>query len=151
MATTGHLFEEMMATFHSLGIAGKVVGKSCNTQWAFRQLWKKCGVELNRLRPQQCADILWHLHISATSAVCSGWTAMLSLPGVNCVSHGGDWPPFEDMTATYHQPSIAGCCGTVIQHPVGVPAALEEIRCGTSPAERDSRDYRSFQVFSSLR
>ena len=27
MATTGDLFEEMMATYHSFGIAGKVVGK----------------------------------------------------------------------------------------------------------------------------
>ena len=26
-AATGHLFEEMMATYHSLGIAGKVAGK----------------------------------------------------------------------------------------------------------------------------
>ena len=48
MATTGHLFEEMMATYHSLGIAGKEAGKSSNTQWAFRQLWKKCGVELHQ-------------------------------------------------------------------------------------------------------
>ena len=39
MATTGQLFEEMMATNHSLDIAGKVAGKSFNTQWAFRQLW----------------------------------------------------------------------------------------------------------------
>ena len=28
------------------GLAGKVVGKSSNTQWAFRQLWKQYGVEL---------------------------------------------------------------------------------------------------------
>ena len=48
MATTGHLFEEMMATYHPLGIAGKLAGKSSNTQWAFRQLWKKCGVELHQ-------------------------------------------------------------------------------------------------------
>ena len=48
MATTGHLFEKMMATCHSLGIAGKVAGKSSNTQWAFRQHWKKCGVELHQ-------------------------------------------------------------------------------------------------------
>ena len=101
MATTGHLFEEMMATYHSFGIAGKVAGKSSNTQWAFRQLWKKCGVEFHRLRPQQCVypDILWHPHISATSAVCSGWTAMLSLPGVSRVSwwrlatHSRIWRP----------------------------------------------------------
>ena len=73
MATTGHLFEEMKATYRSLGIAGKVAGKfhwddlssvymtvgdadtfwhpqffSTDTQWAFRQLWKKCGVELRQ-------------------------------------------------------------------------------------------------------
>ena len=48
VAATGHLFEEMMATYHSLGIAGMVAGKSSNTQWAFRQLWKKCGVELHQ-------------------------------------------------------------------------------------------------------
>ena len=34
MAMTGHLFEEMMATCHSHGIAGKVAGKSSNTQGA---------------------------------------------------------------------------------------------------------------------
>ena len=131
MATTGHLFEEMMATYHSLGIAGKVAGKSSNTQCAFRQLWKKCGVELHRLRPQQCvyADILWHPHISATSAVCSGWTAMLSLPGVSRVSHGGDWPPIRGYDGHLSSAKYCWrCCGTVIQHPVGVPAALEEIR-----------------------
>ena len=33
-----------MATYHPLDIAGKVAGKSSNTQWGFRQLWKKCGV-----------------------------------------------------------------------------------------------------------
>ena len=73
MATTGHLFEEMKATYRSLGIAGKVAGKfhwddlssvymtvgdadtfwhpqffSTDTQLAFRQLWKKCGVELRQ-------------------------------------------------------------------------------------------------------
>ena len=26
-------------TYHSLGIAGKVTGKSSNKQWALRQLW----------------------------------------------------------------------------------------------------------------
>ena len=55
MVTTGLIFEEMMATYHSLGIAGMVAGKSSNTQWAFRQLWKKC---------------VWNF-TSATSAVCS--------------------------------------------------------------------------------
>ena len=29
-------------------IAGEVACKSSNTQWAFRQLWKKCGVELHQ-------------------------------------------------------------------------------------------------------
>ena len=31
MAVIGHHLEEMMATYHSLGIAGKVAGKSSNT------------------------------------------------------------------------------------------------------------------------
>ena len=44
IATTGQLFEEMMATYHPLDIASKVAGKPSNTQWSFRQLWKKCGV-----------------------------------------------------------------------------------------------------------
>ena len=33
MAATGHLFEEMMANYDSLGNAGKVAGNSSNTQW----------------------------------------------------------------------------------------------------------------------
>ena len=54
MAATGHLFEDMMATYHPPGIAGKVAGKSPNTQWAFRQLWKQYGVELFQRDSQQC-------------------------------------------------------------------------------------------------
>ena len=66
MATTGHHLEEKMATYHSLGIAGKVAGKSSNTQWAFRQLWKKCGLELHQRELSSVsgmdgdADIPWH-------------------------------------------------------------------------------------------
>ena len=41
-------------SWHPLGIAGKLAGKSFNTQWAFRQLWK------------QVRNLT-----SATSAVCS--------------------------------------------------------------------------------
>ena len=40
-----------MATFHPPGIAGKVAGKSPNTQWAFRQLWKQYGVQLHQRDP----------------------------------------------------------------------------------------------------
>ena len=36
-----HPFEDVTASYHPLGIAGKVAGKSSNTQWAFRQLWKQ--------------------------------------------------------------------------------------------------------------
>ena len=40
---------------------------------------------------------------------------------------------FQDVMAIYHPHGIAGdVASTTIQHPVGVPAALEEIRCGTS-------------------
>ena len=34
MATTGHLFEEMMATYHSLGVAGKVEDYTTTTSAA---------------------------------------------------------------------------------------------------------------------
>ena len=50
MAATVHLFEDMMATYHSLGIAGEVAGKSSNTRWAFRQQSKICGVKLPQRR-----------------------------------------------------------------------------------------------------
>ena len=44
MATTGHLFEEMMATYHPLGIAEEVDCTSPNTQWAFptalEEMWR---------------------------------------------------------------------------------------------------------------
>ena len=43
-SATGHLFEDVMATYHQPGIAGEACGKSSNIQWAFRQLWKKYGV-----------------------------------------------------------------------------------------------------------
>ena len=56
MTTTGHLFEEMMATYHPLDIAGKVTGKSSNTQWALRQLWKKCGEELHQ---DDLSSVFW--------------------------------------------------------------------------------------------
>ena len=32
LATIGHLFEEMMATYHPLGIAGKVAGRFSNSR-----------------------------------------------------------------------------------------------------------------------
>ena len=38
-----------MATYHPLDIASKVAGKPSNTQWSFRQLWKKCGVHFDIL------------------------------------------------------------------------------------------------------
>ena len=45
MAATGHLFEEMMATFHPPGVAGGWQARSSNVQRALRQLGKKNGVE----------------------------------------------------------------------------------------------------------
>ena len=35
-AATGHPFEDVMAIYHQVGIAGQVVGKSSDTQSAFR-------------------------------------------------------------------------------------------------------------------
>ena len=48
MAATGHHLEDVMATYHPPGVAERRL--AFNTQWAFRQLWKKYGVELH----QQC-------------------------------------------------------------------------------------------------
>ena len=39
-AVIGHLFEDVMATYHPPGIAEEVGGTSSITQWAFRQLRK---------------------------------------------------------------------------------------------------------------
>ena len=44
-AETGHLIEEMVATFHPPGVAGGWQAKSSNVQWALRQLWMENGVE----------------------------------------------------------------------------------------------------------
>ena len=41
MVATGHYLEDVMATCPPPCIAGEVGGKSSNTQWAFRQLWRK--------------------------------------------------------------------------------------------------------------
>ena len=47
MTATGHLFEDMTATYHPPGVAGGWQARSSNVQfqWASRQLWKKNGVE----------------------------------------------------------------------------------------------------------
>ena len=55
MAAIGHLFEDLMATYHPPGTAGEFAGRSSNNQWAIRQLWRKYGGTLT----------------GATSAVCS--------------------------------------------------------------------------------
>ena len=66
VATTGHLFEDMMATCHRLDIAGMVAGKSSYTQRAFRRLRKKYGVEVQQdhlsivFMTVRHADKLWH-------------------------------------------------------------------------------------------
>ena len=42
---------------------------------------------------------------------------------------------FEEMMATYHSLGVAGkVAGKIVQHPMGFPTALEEIRCGTLPS-----------------
>ena len=51
LVATGHVFEDVMADCHPLGIAGQVAGKSSNAQWASQQFWRKCGVDLNGAAP----------------------------------------------------------------------------------------------------
>ena len=70
VATTGHLFEVMMATCCHLDIAGRVADTSSYTQRAFRRLQKKYGVELHQddlgivSMTIRSADKLWHPHFS---------------------------------------------------------------------------------------
>ena len=46
----------------------------------------------------------------------------------------------EDVVATCRTTGIAGeVAGKIVQHPVGLPTALEEIRCGISPARPQQR------------
>ena len=52
---------------------GKVAGKSPNTQWAFRQLWKKDGVELHQRDPSSVFMTVgdathWHSQFFSTVA-----------------------------------------------------------------------------------
>ena len=70
VATTGHFFEDMMATRNYLDIAGRVAGKSSCSQRAFRRLQKRYGVELHQddlsivLMTIRSADKLWHPQFS---------------------------------------------------------------------------------------
>ena len=63
MATTGHLFEDMMATYNRLDIAGRVAGKSSYTQRAFRRLRRvrKQGDLSSVFTTVGDAGTLWHL------------------------------------------------------------------------------------------
>ena len=58
-------------------------------------------------------------------------------------SHGDDWPPLQGDDG--HLSSTWYCWQggwQIIQHPVGLPSVLEEMWCGTSPAECSSAEKR---------
>ena len=70
-------------------------------------------------------------------------------------SHGGDWPPLRGHDG---HPSSTWYCWQggwqITQHPVGLPTALEELWCGTSPARpqqcvHDGRRCGHFGILSS--
>ena len=48
MVASGHLFEDVTATYHPPCIDGEVAETSSNTQFAFRQHWKKYRVDCHR-------------------------------------------------------------------------------------------------------
>ena len=60
MTETGHLFEEMVATFHPPGVPGGLQAKSSNVQWALRQLWMKNGVEFDLSSVVVAVGVLTH-------------------------------------------------------------------------------------------
>lgn len=63
---TEHLFADMLATYHPDDLPGEVVGKSSNTQWAYRKAkehWadRLSGCDLSRVfLSVGDADTLWH-------------------------------------------------------------------------------------------
>eukprot|EP00427_Karlodinium_veneficum_P010495 CAMPEP_0169082250 /NCGR_PEP_ID=MMETSP1015-20121227/11444_1 /TAXON_ID=342587 /ORGANISM="Karlodinium micrum, Strain CCMP2283" /LENGTH=621 /DNA_ID=CAMNT_0009142093 /DNA_START=236 /DNA_END=2098 /DNA_ORIENTATION=+ len=63
---TEHLFADMLATYHPDDLPGEVVGKSSNTQWAYRRAkehWadKLSGCDLSRVFVSVGdADTMWH-------------------------------------------------------------------------------------------
>mmetsp|Transcript_38216 Transcript_38216/g.110263 ORF Transcript_38216/g.110263 Transcript_38216/m.110263 type:complete len:717 (-) Transcript_38216:237-2387(-) len=66
IAATQHLFADIFATYHPENLPGEVVGKSSNTQWAYREALRQygpilLGCDLSRVFVTVGdADTLWH-------------------------------------------------------------------------------------------
>ena len=69
MATNGHPFEDVTASYYPLGIAGKVAGKSSNTQWAFPTAPDEIWRGPSPTRPQQCVHNGWRCRHTLVSSV----------------------------------------------------------------------------------
>jgi len=61
-----HLFADLSATFHPANLPGDLVGKSSNSQWAYRQVLQRFAAKLSKMDPSQVfltvgdADTLFH-------------------------------------------------------------------------------------------
>ena len=94
MATTGHLFEEMMATYHSLGIAGKVAGNhpthSGPSDSSGRNVVELHQRELsNVFMTVGDADIFWHPQFFSTISFEFEVTHFVVLPKFRRLTEGG--------------------------------------------------------------
>jgi hypothetical protein len=62
------LFCDITAVYHPAGLQNELMGKSSNTQWAFREAMRVYATELSKLDPSRIfltvgdADTLWHPH-----------------------------------------------------------------------------------------
>lgn len=64
--STGHLFKDIFAAYHPVGLPGEIAGKSPNTQWAYRAALDRYKSELAGIDPARVflsvgdADTLWN-------------------------------------------------------------------------------------------
>ena len=106
--------KDVMATYHSLGIVGKVAGKSSNNQWAFRQLWKQCGVELHQRDLSRVfmtvgvADTSWP-HQFFSTVTFESQRSTEEERSWSWASLAATGHLFEDVMATYHPPGMLWC------------------------------------------
>ena len=116
IATTGQLFEEMMATYHPLDIASKVAGKPSNTQWSFRQLWKKCGVHFVILPFTRRTSLCIERHLyeprlyGLPSSGCSRRVALLIFPALIQQRNTCAWNPLKILAALLRQRNTFALC-----------------------------------------
>ena len=142
-----HLFEDTAATLHPPGIRTALLWLR-NTSALVLAVEAREGSEHSRQSsPSHCVVLpplrVHDGHRSSTAEKHVPWCwptekhkcIVLTMKGqaerlMEPIGH-----LFKDMMATYHSLGIAGkVAGKIVKHPVGLPTALEEMWCETSPA-----------------